>query len=361
MGLQSKQENTFTFVNTVSDSTIILGTTLLDTSKAEVDWTVRAAQSITGAENYSVTVEIISTTQIRIRRGASFGTLVVEFEVIERTAADPFICDRGTATLTSNPLNIAIPNRSQGNRYSRVSARSSTAGRDIEHVLMTHEVSSNTNLLITGNNIDANTTVVWQVGHDTSQTVYTHSGLATGTSTNVNISADNIVLDETYTLQSMRNSGPVSPGIDADEIKGANITSISNLNLYSYFADDHFFTTQLVHRPQNFVQRVDSSTSVSPFTVVVGIAYLLAETYVNLAVPGLYFVPSSIVATPNNSQDFAYTATIFNTTDHVIQKYIGGVTSRVISEIIEYDKNPPVITTKSEYFYRMNNVKRMGR
>jgi|TARA_Y100000310_G_scaffold127848_3_gene126989 hypothetical protein len=358
MGLQSKQENTYTMVGTILSATVNLGTTLLDITKAEVDWTVRGAQSITGAENYFVTIELISTTQIKIDRGASTGAIVIEFEVMERTAADPFVCDRGTGTLSSNPTNIAITNRTQANRYSRVSTRGTIIGSFIEDLMVTHEISSNTNLLITGNVASGTISYVWQACHDTAQTVHTHSGTATGTSFNVDITSDGIVKEETFTLQSMRNSGPVSPGIDADELKGANITSNTNLNIYSYFADDHFFTTQLIHRPQNKVQRTDSTSSISPFSVIVGDAYVLADTFINLAVPNLYFVPTNIPATPNNFQDFGFTATINSTTSHTLQKFTGGVTSRVISEIVEYDKNPPPVIAGNEYFYRMYNRRR---
>ncbi len=358
MGLQSKQENTYTMVGTISTATVNLGTTLLDITKAEVDWTVRGAQSITGAENYFVTVELISTTQVKIERGAGTGAIVVEFEVMERTASDPFVCDRGTGTLSANPTNVLLPSRTQGNRYSRVSTRGTIASSALGNLMTTHEITSATNLQITGNSASGTISYVWQACHDTAQTVHTHSGLATGTSFDVNISGDNIVKEETFTLQSMRNSGPVSPGIDADELKGANITSDINLNIYSYFADDHFFITQLVHRPQNKVQRTDSTSSTTPFSVVVGDPYVLADTFINLAVPNLYFVPTNIPATPNNFQDFGYTATISSNTAHILQKYIGGVTSRVVSEIVEYDKNPPPVATVNDFFYRMNNRRR---
>jgi hypothetical protein len=357
MGLQSKQENTYTMVGTIGTATVNLGTTLLDITKAEVDWTVRAAQSITGAENYFVTIELISTTQIKIDRGGTTGTIVIEYEVMERTAADPFVCDRGTGTLSVNPTNVALTSRSQANRYSRVNTRGTAVSMSLENLMVTHEVTSNTNLLITGNAASANIPFVWQTCHDTAQTVHTHSGLATGTSFNVNIAGDNIVNEETYTIQSMRNSGPVSPGIDADELKGANITSDTNLNIFSYFADNHFFTTQLVHRPQNKVQRTDSTSSITPFSVVVGDVYVIANTFINLAVPNMYFVPTNIPSTPNDFQDFGFTATISSTTEHILQKFLGGVTSRVISEIVEYDKNPPA-TTVNNYFYTMNNRRR---
>jgi len=358
MGFQSKQENTYTMVGTISTATVNLGTPLLDITKAEVDWTVRSAQSITGAENYFVTIELISTTQIKIDRGGSTGAIVIEFEVMERTAGDPFVCDRGTGTLSSNPSNVLLTSRTQANRYSRVSTRGTIASSALENLMVTHEITSDTNLQITGNSASGTISYVWQACHDTAQTVHTHSGLATGTSFNVNISGDSIIKEETFTLQSMRNSGPVSPGIDADELKGANITSDINLNIFSYFADDHFFITQLIHRPQNKVQRTDSTSSISPFSVVVGDAYVIADTFINLAVPNLYFVPTNIPSTPNNFQDFGFTATINSTTAHTLQKFTGGVTSRVISEIVEYDKNPPPVAIVNEFFYRMNNRRR---
>ena len=68
-------------------------------------------------------------------------------------------------------------------------------------------------------------------------------------------------------------------------------------------------------------------------------------------------ITSNIPALPNDAEDFCFSAVISSTTDHILQKFIGGVSSRIVSEIIEYDKNPPAVTV-NEYFYRMNNRRR---
>lgn len=354
MALQSNQTNTVLMNNLSTSFNVLLGTPLLDMSKAEVVWSVRTDQSIQNPFNHSINVQLISLTQVNVRRGGAAGTLTVTFTVIERLASSPVIVDRGSGNLSGNPKNILLPSRTQANRYSRVGVYGSTVST-LESYFVTHSVTSDTNLLITGDLSSFDIEFDWQTVFDPGQTVHNHTATATGTSFNINITADSIIKEETFVVQSMRNIGTVSAGIDGDEFKAANISSDINLEIYSLFGDTHTSLTQLVHRPANKVQRTDTTTTLNLVTITVGAAYVVADTFVSMGNPNQYRAPT-LVTLPNNAQDFNYVAEIDNTTQHTIRRFLGGKSTRIITEIIEIDSNP--VLTGHDQFYRMNRRRR---
>lgn len=316
--------------------TITAGLTFLDVgisavnmSRTEVLLDCRTGQSTLNLTNMCVTAELTSTTNVRVQRGGNTGAMVCHITVIQYSAASGVLVDRGTAILNANPLNIAIPSRTQANRYSRVFMRTST-NSSFQAVMATHDITSATNLQITGNAIDTSITFVWQAVYIPDATVYRYSGLATGTSFNQAITAVNTA--NTYCVTSMNYGG--ASGIDDDEFKGAKLTSSTNLEMYSFFADSHNFITQVIERPANRVERNDSSFAATSFSVNWLNPVDWNCSFINLACPYGYFGPATF---SNDAGNFMVNSQL--NTDFAISlfKFAGAQTSRIISEVVYID------------------------
>jgi hypothetical protein len=335
--VHQKDVNTVTLSAGFSFLDVNLGVTISNLAQAEVIWDARAGQSITDPDNFYVTCALQSTTVIRLQRGGNAGAMVVHFQVIEYTLASGFIVDRGSATLSVNPLNIAIPSRAQGNRYSRVGVRSS-ASSTLEDNFVEHRITSNSNLLVQGNAAMAGITVEWQTVYGPDQCVHNFTGNASGTSFNVNVSGFGIVKDESFVVQSMRNNGTTSPGIDPDEIKGAYLNSDINLEIFSFFSDTHFFSAQIVHRPKNRVDRDNNVYTVTPFNIALLVPVVTAESYVHLAAPNEYF--ATVNVGPTDADEICHTTQLTSPTQVVLQRFINTNTTRLVTEVVYLDGNP---------------------
>lgn len=340
--IESVQQNTVTISNTVSTLDVTLGTTLLNTARAEVILTIRSAQAITNRHNYYFTARILNTTTVRIQRGGSAGVLVGTFTVVEYTAASGILVDIGSVSFDANPKNIPVTSRTLANRYTRVMVRSTT-NNSIETQLLSFFLDSDTNLKVEGNVSASNITVEWQTIFVPDATIHRFSGTTSGTTHNVDLTGLGIVKEESFVIQSMNYDGV--GGVDTDEYKGANLNADTNMQIYSFFNDAMDYKTQIVHRPQNRVQRTDSTFTITPFAVVVVDAVDLAESALNIASHNQYINPTD--ETSNSSQTFACTAKFDSTTTHTLQKFLGGDSTRIISEVIEFDANP--ITTGFQY------------
>ena len=137
----------------------------------------------------------------------------------------------------------------------------------------------------------------------------------------------------------MRNNGPVSPGIDTDEIKGAYLTT-NNLEIYSFFADSHDFVAQIVHRSKNRVDRDDNTYTVTPFAITLVDPVDVNRTYINLCAPLGYLAPVNEFS--NDAQRFAHTSILNTSTTITLQKFISGDSTRLVSEAVYLDGNPTV-------------------
>jgi hypothetical protein len=335
--VSQKDANTVTLSNGFTFLDVNLGITIVNLNRAEVIYDARTGQLITNPNDFFVTCTLQSTTVIRIQRGGNGGAMVVHFQVIEYTVASGALVDRGSITYTSDPQNVTIPTRTQANRYSRIGVRSSASG-NLENNLIEHSITSNSNLQLKGATPVAGVIVDWQTVYIPDQNVYNFSGTATGTSFNVNVGGFGIVKEESFVVQSMSNVGPVSPGIDPDEIKGAFLSSNTNLEVYSFFADDHDFTAQIVHRQKNRVDRDDNTFTTTPFAVALLSPVVTAETYINLAVPNGYICPVNVG--PTNADEFCHTSQLSSPTQLVLQRFISTNTARVVTEAVYLDGNP---------------------
>lgn len=333
--IESTQQNTVTINDTLFQQDVTLGTTLLNVARAEVIVTIRSAQAIGQTRNYYCTARILNTTTVRIQRGNNQGVLVAVFQVIEYTAASGILVDTGESTFSSNPLNISVTSRDLGKRYARVMVRS-TVNNTIQTQQLSFELTSDTNLRIEGDAAASNITVNWQTIFVPDATVHRISGNTSGTTHNVDLTGLSIVKEESYVIQSMHYNG--ASGIDSDEYKGANLNANTNIQIYSFANDSMAFRTAIVHRQQNKVQRTDSTFTITPFAVVVVDAVDLGESALNICSPNQYINPTN--ETTNNSQEFACTAIFNSTTTHTLQKFLGGESTRIISEVIEFDANP---------------------
>ena len=333
--VQSSQQNTITISDTVSSQNVTLGITLLNVARAEIIVTVRSAQAIGQTRNYYLTGRILNTTTIQIQRGGNQGVLVCTFQVIEYTAASGILVDTGSSTFSSNPLSISVPSRTLGKRYPRVMIRSTT-NNPIQTQQLSFELDSDTNLEVEGDVAASNITVEWQTIFVPDATVHRISGNTSGTTHNVDLTGLGIVKEEAFVIQSMHYNG--SGGIDSDEYKGANLNADTNIQIYSFANDSMAFKTAIVHRQQNKVQRTDSTFTITPFSVVIVDSVDLDESALNICSPNQYMNPTN--ETTNNSQTFACTALFNSSTAHTLQKFLGGSSTRIISEVIEFDANP---------------------
>jgi hypothetical protein len=198
--------------------------------------------------------------------------------------------------------------------------------------MATHDITSATNLQITGDAVDSSITFVWQAIYIPDATVTRYSGLATGTSFNVAISST--PPGEAYCVTSMRYGG--ASGIDDDEFKGAKITSSTNLEIYSLFADSHNFITQIVHRSSNRVERNDSSFAAATFNVSWLNPVDWACSFINLACPYGYFGPATF---SNDAGNFMVNSLLNTNFAITLYKFAGLQTSRIISEVVYIDGN----------------------
>lgn len=351
-------ENTVTLVGSLTTVTVPANITIADTSRAEIIFDVRTAQSVLQVPDYAITGRVfndVGVTKVEFKRGGNNGTLVVHYILKEYTIASGVVVNRGEATMISNPLNITIPSTPMANTYARVNMRTVTFSSMTE-IMLTVKLTSNTNIQLQGPVTQSGNRISWQTVYIPDQTVHIVEATATGTSFNVDITSLGILKDNTFCLQSMRASGV---GIDADEIKGAELTSDTNLNIYSHVNETHISITQLVHRPLNKVQRFLASYTSVPFTLITGVPFVILDTFVQMCVPYQYFIPTNDIT--NNSQEFATTLIVNSTTEIQLQNFIGGKTKKVIVEIVELDAaDPPVPTTaiKWSYYTMMNRRRR---
>ena len=331
-------KNTVTLSGTLFQQDIALGFTITNINRTEVIFDARMAQSIPSPDDYSVNVFILNSTTVRVIRGGNFGTVVVHYQVMEYTVASGAIVDTGSVSFSVDTQNITIPTRTQANRYARV-AITSTNSLYLEDNISTYEITSGSNLQVRGVAI-AGSIIYWQTVYIPDQTVHNVIGLATGTSLNVDITSLGIVKENTFTIQSMRENGPgpVSLGIDTDGLKGAFISSDTNLEIYSFSLDSHDFVTQLVYRPKNIVDRDDNNYTVTPFVVALINTVIVAESYVNLPCPMGYLAPTD--ETSNNPQRFAHSSQLTSSTSVTLQRFINGDSTRLISEAVFLDGNP---------------------
>lgn len=330
------ERNVATINNSISTINIGLGVTIGDLSRAELVFDVKAGQSTATLANMCITGRLTSTSNVRFERGGTGGVMVVHFHVIEYTAASGIVVHRGSSTLSTSPKNIALSSLAKAKCYSRVTMKVSS-GSGFKGVMITDELTSDTNLQLVGDAANSNLTFDWQRIYIPDCTVHHFTGLATGTSYNVSLSGLGIVKEQSFCLMSMYFGGAST--LDNDEFKGANLSSDSQCNIYSHFADSHNFSLQIVHRSKNRVERNYDEFSTPSFVVNWLDPVDWDESYINLPAPYNYFCPATF---SNNAADFMIYSQLNGDFAITIAKFRSGETSKVVSEVIYLDGNPAI-------------------
>jgi len=342
--VKSIQRNTITLTAGLSYIDITLGITITDLTRAELVIDGKAGQSVTNLTNMSVTGRITSTTNVRFERGGNTGAMVVHFHVIEYTSASGIIVDRGSDVLDAATKNFTLTSRTQAKCYSRLFMKTDS-NSSFQAIMMTHDVTSDTNLQVVGDAIDSDVSFDWQRIYIPDATVHRFSVLATGTSYAVDLTSLSIVKEEAFCIVSMRYGG--SGGINSDEFKGANLSSDTSCDIYSDASASHYITLQIVHRSANRVERNYDSFSTPSFVVNWIEPVIWGESYTNLCSPYGYFSPDSY---SNNAADFMAMSQLNGDYAITIGKYQGGVTSKIVSEVIYLGGATPGIRYRAPYW-----------
>lgn len=352
MGIVSQSdENNATLSNGFTSVTINAGITVSDLTRAELIIDVRGAQAIGQTRNYSVTGNIfndLGVTKIIFQRGGNQGVLICHYILKEYTIASGVVVHRGEMNMNTNPTNILVPAETRANTYARVNSRN-PINIDLSDVLLTYKITTDTNLQVQGQSNQTNTTISWQTIYIPDQTVFNVETDATGASCDIDITSLGLLKDNTFCIQSMRF---VTGFKDVDGLKGVELTSDINLNVYSFFSETHRIITQLVYRPNTKVQRVVASYSTTPFSVLAPQPFSILDTFIQVCAPFQYFIPSNDFT--NNSQQFACTTQILSTTEVSLQKFLGGKSSKAVVEFVELDGNPIPTTSVKWNYYTMN-------
>ena len=336
--VQSIQRNTITITAGLSYLDVTLGVTITNLNRAELVIDCKTGQSTVNLTNMCVSGRITSTTNVRFDRGGNTGAIVVHFHVIEYTVASGVLVDRGTGILDAATKNITLTSRTRANCYSRLFMKTSN-NTSFQTIMMTHDVTSDTNLQIVGNGIDTSITYDYQRIYIPDATVHHFSGTATGTSYPVSLSGLGVVKEQAFCIVSMRGASAV----DNDEFKGANLSSNTQCDIYSNFADNHYFTLQVVHRAANRVERNYSTFAATSFNVTWINPVMWSMSYINLAAPYGYFAPATY---SNDAADFMPMSQLNGDYAITLGKYRGTQTSYVVSEVIYIDGYG---TTKTYY------------
>ena len=349
--IAQSDENTATLNDTLFEIVVTAGITITDLSRAELIIDVRAAQAIGQTQNYSVTGEVfndLGVTKVRFQRGGNEGALVCHYQLKEYTIASGVIVDRGENSFATNPLNITVPTRDRTKRYVRVNIRS-TVNNSLQTQMLEFFLSADNNVQIVGDAAASNIIVSYQTVFIPDQTVHNVTGTTgANTSENVDITSLGIKAENTFCIMSMSHDGSISTGIDVDEFKGAEIQSDTNLNIYSFFGDSMNYSAQLVYRPKNKVQREVESFTLVPFQVDFTDPFVILDTFLNICSPYQYFSPTDDFT--NNSQEFAVTSLVNSTTSTLVQKFLGGKTTKVIVEAVELDGADLPTTNIIQYY-----------
>jgi hypothetical protein len=331
--LQSIQRNTVTLTAGLTFIDIGLGVPLTDLTRAELVIDAKTAQSTVNLTNMFVTGRLTSTTNVRIERGGSAGAMVVHFTVIEYTVASGVVVDRDVDILNATTKDIAVTSRPQANSYSRMYFKTSL-NSNFKAVMMTHNVTSDTNVQILGDGIDTSISFDWQRVTIPSATVSRFTVLATGTSFPVNITGLGIVPAEAYCISSMKDGA--ATGIDDDEFKIANLVSTTQCNLDSNFGDSHTVVLQIVQRTENRVERGDSTFSATSFNVNWLNPVDWNCSFINLAIPNNN---CSTATFSNDAGEFMIQSQLNGDFAITLGKFSGVQTVRVISEVVYIDAN----------------------
>jgi len=347
--VKSIQRNTVTLVSSLSYIDISLGIQLTNLDRSELVIDVRTGQSVSNISNMCITGRITGTNNVRIERGGNNGAVVVHFHVIEYTVASGVIVERGTGLLDIATKNIALDSRNRENSYSRVTMKT-TNNSSFAAIMMTHDISSDTNLQIVGNAVDTSIFYDWQRIYMPDATVYHISGIANGVSYAVDLSGLDVVKEETFCIISMLCG--LSCNIDADEFKGAHLISDSQCNIYSQFSDNHNFVLQVVHRSGNRVERNRNTFSLPSFAVNWLNPVDWDSSYINMCSPYGYF---SSAGYSNNAQNFMVISQLNGDFAITLSKFTSGVISDVVSEVVYIDGNPVVAGTLKAPFWIFSN------
>jgi hypothetical protein len=149
-----------TSVNSTSQDVVISS---INSEKSIVCLSFYASSGAT-LDSYFVTAEITSDTTITFKKGASFGSITVDWLIIEYNNVKSK--QSGTATITSatSSTDVSISSINISKSISFASARTTENSTNFNRVIVSGKLTSDTNIqLNVGSSATANRTVEWQV------------------------------------------------------------------------------------------------------------------------------------------------------------------------------------------------------
>jgi len=327
---ETVEHNTITLTPGLSSIDITPGIPIPDLSRCEVVINYKMAQSTTDQRNIAVTVQKIAVDKIRLQRGGTGGGVVVGFSIIVYTVDSGIIVEDYSDSLYQNPRPIPITTRDRSHRYSRVTVRcTSDVGFDL--MFVTDELlASNDTLNIRGKTQSVSIHIEAQVVYVPDMTVHHFIGTATGISYPVSLSGLGVVTNEAFCILSCRGSG-----LNPNNIKEANLSSNTQVDIYSYVSKSVYYTLQVCHRSSNLVIRNGSIFSLSFDVVNLIPNVILNRTFVNLPGPYNTFAPTD--TSTDDAQHCAIKSILNGVSSITLEKFILGYETKIYSEVVFID------------------------